>query len=197
MRSGFSTNHIATLRVLSGPTTQSRECSLGARNSMSPSPSVTIAKASTSLLFHTAPSPLVFVHHHELADSTTSPVGASRTSPRRHSPTFARPDPMRRVVVVRLVRGGSNATPRSTSPSAPIAARNVTQGVVPTCVGPPEGGRTVLLGAAAARSRESAPADWRFPAVPLLMLPRLRNSSSPLLLSVLLREIEATITMAV
>jgi hypothetical protein len=29
------------------------------------------------------------------------------------------------------------------------------------------------------------------------MLPRLRNSSSPLLLSVLLREIEATITMAV
>ena len=47
---------------------------LGARNSMSPSPSVTIAKASTSLLFQTAPSPLVFVHHHELADSTTSPV---------------------------------------------------------------------------------------------------------------------------
>jgi hypothetical protein len=45
IRSGCSTNHSATLRVLSGPTTHSRECSLGARNSMSPSPSVTIAKA--------------------------------------------------------------------------------------------------------------------------------------------------------
>jgi hypothetical protein len=50
---GFSTNHIATVRVLSGPTTHSRECSLGARNAISPSPSVTIAKASMSLLFHT------------------------------------------------------------------------------------------------------------------------------------------------
>ena len=53
MRSGFSTNHIPILRVLWGPTTQSRECSLGARNSMSPSPSVSIAKASMTLLFHT------------------------------------------------------------------------------------------------------------------------------------------------
>src|SRR5215210_8432868 len=61
IRSGFSTNHIPTLRVLSGPTTHSRECPLGARNSMSPSPTVSIAKASRNLLFHTAPSPPVFV----------------------------------------------------------------------------------------------------------------------------------------
>src|SRR5215208_4350639 len=54
IRSGSSTNHIAILRVLLGPTTHSRECSLGARNSMSPSPTVIIAKASMSLLFHTA-----------------------------------------------------------------------------------------------------------------------------------------------
>jgi hypothetical protein len=53
MRSGFSTNHIPILRVLWGPTTHRRECSLGARNSISPSPSVSIAKASMSLLFHT------------------------------------------------------------------------------------------------------------------------------------------------
>src|SRR5215217_1362855 len=53
MRSGFSTNHIPILRVLSGPTTHSRECPLGARNSMRPSPTVTIAKASMNLLFHT------------------------------------------------------------------------------------------------------------------------------------------------
>ena len=52
IRSGFSTNHIPILRVLWGPTTQSRECSLGARNSMSPSPSMSIAKAYMSLLFH-------------------------------------------------------------------------------------------------------------------------------------------------
>src|SRR5215217_7351009 len=53
MRSGFSTNHIPILRVLSGPTTHSHECPLGARNSISPSPTVTIAKASMNLLFHT------------------------------------------------------------------------------------------------------------------------------------------------
>src|SRR5215207_411996 len=54
IRSGSSTNHISILRVLLGPTTHSRECSLGARNSISPSPTVTIAKYSMSLLFHTA-----------------------------------------------------------------------------------------------------------------------------------------------
>src|SRR5215212_2110659 len=53
MRSGSSTNHIPILRVLSGPTTHSRECFSGARNSMSPSPTVIIAKTSMSLLFHT------------------------------------------------------------------------------------------------------------------------------------------------
>src|SRR5215203_1234348 len=37
-----------------GATTHSRECSLGTRNSMSPSPTVIVAKASMSLLFHTA-----------------------------------------------------------------------------------------------------------------------------------------------
>ena len=46
MRSGSSTNHIPILRVLLGPTTHSRECLSGARNSMSPSPTVTIAKTS-------------------------------------------------------------------------------------------------------------------------------------------------------
>ena len=54
MRSGSSTNHIPILRVLSGPTTHRRECFSGARNSISPSPTVIIAKASMSLLFHTA-----------------------------------------------------------------------------------------------------------------------------------------------
>src|SRR5215213_9072096 len=63
IRSGFSTNHIPILRVLWGPTTQRRACSLGARNSMSPSPSVIIAKASMSLLFHMAPFPPVFVSY--------------------------------------------------------------------------------------------------------------------------------------
>src|SRR5829696_5117466 len=54
IRSGFSTNHIPILRVLSGPTTHSLECPLGARNSMSPSPTVSIANSSISLLFQTA-----------------------------------------------------------------------------------------------------------------------------------------------
>jgi hypothetical protein len=53
IRSGSSTNHIPILRVLLGPTTHSRECSSGARNSISPSPTVIIAKTSMSLLFHT------------------------------------------------------------------------------------------------------------------------------------------------
>src|SRR5215211_8684271 len=55
MRFGFSTNHIPILRVLSGPTKHSLECPLGARNSMSLSPTVSIANFSISLLFHTAP----------------------------------------------------------------------------------------------------------------------------------------------
>src|SRR5215216_1329459 len=54
IRSGSSTNHIPILRVLLGPTTHSRECFSGARNSISPSPTVSIAKDSMSLLFHTA-----------------------------------------------------------------------------------------------------------------------------------------------
>lgn len=61
MRFGSSTNHIPILRVLSGPTTHSRECPLGARNSISPSPTVIIAKASMSLLFHTALSSSLFL----------------------------------------------------------------------------------------------------------------------------------------
>ena len=77
MRFGSSTNHLPILRVLLGPTTHSRECPLGARNSMSPSPTVSMANASMNLLFHTVPSPPVFVQHHELADSTTSPVRRS------------------------------------------------------------------------------------------------------------------------
>src|SRR5215203_343617 len=54
IRSGSSTNHIPILRVLLEPTTHSRECFSGARNSINPSPTVSIAKASMSLLFHTA-----------------------------------------------------------------------------------------------------------------------------------------------
>src|SRR5215212_9391498 len=54
IRSGSSTNHIPILRVLWGPTTHSRECFSGARNSISPSPTVSIAKASMSLLFPSA-----------------------------------------------------------------------------------------------------------------------------------------------
>jgi hypothetical protein len=53
MRFGSSTNHLPILRVLSGPTTHSRECPFGARNSISPSPTVSIANASMNLLFHT------------------------------------------------------------------------------------------------------------------------------------------------
>jgi hypothetical protein len=53
MRFGSSTNHIPILRVLRGPTTHSRECPFGARNSMSPSPTVSMANASMNLLFHT------------------------------------------------------------------------------------------------------------------------------------------------
>ena len=44
---------------------------------MSPSPSVIIAKVSTSLLFHTAHFAPVFVLCHELADSTTLRVPGS------------------------------------------------------------------------------------------------------------------------
>ena len=61
MRFGSSTNHIPILRVLSGPTTHNRECFSGARNSISPSPTVIIAKASMSLLFHTALSSSLFL----------------------------------------------------------------------------------------------------------------------------------------
>ena len=53
MRYGSSTNHFPILRVLSGPTTHSRECPFGARNSISPSPTVSMANASMNLLFHT------------------------------------------------------------------------------------------------------------------------------------------------
>src|SRR5829696_3478304 len=81
MRSGFSTNHIPILRVLWEPTTHSRECSLGARNSMSPSPSMSIAKAYMSLLFRvsssTSCSTPVLVLHQELADFTSSPMRCS------------------------------------------------------------------------------------------------------------------------
>ena len=71
MRSGSSTNHIPILRVLLGPTTHSRECFSGARNSMSPSPTVIIAKASMSLLFHIALfSSLFLCNTKQLADTS-------------------------------------------------------------------------------------------------------------------------------
>ena len=117
MRSGSSTNHIPILRVLRGPTTHSRECSFGAKNSMSPSPRVIIAKASTSLFFHTAPFPPVFVMDCELADSTTLRVRGSAPTPRRYSPKFSRP-----------ASWGST--------------RNAKLGVVPARVGLSAGGRT-------------------------------------------------------
>jgi hypothetical protein len=63
--------------MLSGQITHSRECSFGAKNSMSPSPSVIIAKVSMSLLSHTALFPPVFVLYYELADSTTLPLRGS------------------------------------------------------------------------------------------------------------------------
>ena len=70
MRSGSSTNHIPILRVLSGPTTHSRECFSGARNSISPSPTVIISKASMSLLFHKALSSLFSCSTKKLADTS-------------------------------------------------------------------------------------------------------------------------------
>jgi hypothetical protein len=50
---------------------------------------------------------------------------------------------------------------RSTVPSAPIAARNATQGVVPTCVGPDESGRSYPppAGASLRRGQELPQAD--------------------------------------
>jgi hypothetical protein len=44
-----------------------------------------------------------------------------------------------------LVECCYSATPRSTSPSAPIIARNARRGVDPACVGPLEGGRSDRL----------------------------------------------------